>query len=206
MCLGVIYLVAVASLGPLLGSTADSSTAFVEHFASDSNVRLDLVATLLLVAASVLLVWTIVLIRHEVESTRDTRRLGDLLGPLSVLSAGGVLVAAGLLATVPVTTAIGKITDDPGIEPPVQAGIAQAGTVVLLTSMLIVGTTFVIAAHLGQMAGSVPRWVSFAAWIVGILLLLGISIALLFPFGAWLIVLGLTWNTDGRAPRHAPDH
>ena len=201
VCLGVVYLVAIASLGPLLGSTADSSTAFVDHFANDANVRLDLVASLLLAAASVLLVWTIVLIRHAVESAPDTRRLRDLLGVLSAVSASGLLVAAGLLATVPLATSIGNITDDPGIEPPVQAGIAQAGTVVLLMSMLVVGATFVLAARLGRAAGSVPRWIAVTAWIVAAALILGMSIALLFPFGAWLIALGLTWKTDEPAPR-----
>ena len=99
------------------------------------------------------------------------------------------------------TTSIGSITDDPGIEPPVQAGIAQAGTVVLLMSMLVVGATFVLAARLGRAAGSVPRWIAVTAWIVAAALILGMSIALLFPFGAWLIALGLTWKTDEPAPR-----
>ena len=48
------------------------------------------------------------------------------------ISASALVVAAGLLATVPLTTAIGNLTDDPGIEIGVQAGIAQSGTVVLL--------------------------------------------------------------------------
>ena len=206
VCLGVVYLTAIVSLGPLLGSTADSSTAFVDHFASDANGRLDLVASLLLAAASVLLVWTVVLIRHAVEVTPETRRRCDFLGALSVVSASGLLVAAGLLATVSLTTSIGNITDDPGIEPPVQAGIAQAGTVVLLMSMLVVGATFVLATRLGRSAGSIPRWIAVTAWIVAIALILGMSIALLFPFGAWLIAFGLTWKADETVtpPREDP--
>lgn len=200
VCLGIAYLVAVASLGPLLGSTADSSTAFVDHFASDANVRTDLIASLLLAAASTLLVWTIVLIRDRLQSEHEMRRLCDVLGALSVISASGLLVAAGLLATVPLTTSIGNITDDPGIEPPVQAGIAQAGTVVLLMSMLVVGATFVLAARLGRAAGAIPRWVAVTSWIVAAALVLGMSIALLFPFGAWLIALGLTWRTEEPVP------
>ncbi|NNE12551.1 MAG: hypothetical protein HKN41_09965 [Ilumatobacter sp.] len=183
-------------MGPLLGSTADSTTAFVEHFASDSNVRLDLFASLLLATTSALLVWTIVLIRDGLESKHETRRLREFLGVLSVVSSSGLLVAAGLLATVPLTTSIGNITDDPGIEPPVQAGIAQAGTVVLVVSMLVVGATFVLAAHLGRASRAVPRWVAVTGWVVAVALVLGMSIALLFPFGAWLIALGLTWKTE----------
>lgn len=143
------------------------------------------------------------LIPDAVDSTSDSKRLWDFLGLLSVLSASGLLVSAGLLATVPVTTAIGNITDDPGIEPQVQAGIAQAGTIVLVMTMLVVGATFVIAARLGRAAGFVPRWVAVTAWIVAAALILGISIALLFPFGAWLIALGLAWKTDKPAPGHA---
>lgn len=199
-CLGVVYLFVIASLGPLLGSTADSSTAFVDHFASDANVRLDLVVSVLLAVVAALLVWTIVVIRDGLESQHEMRRLSDLVGALSVVSASGLLVAAGLLATVPLTTSIGKITDDPGIEPPVQAGVAQAGTIVLLMTMLVVGATFVIAARLGRAAGAVPRWIAVTSWVVAVALVLGMSIALLFPFGAWLIALGLTWKTDKPVP------
>ena len=34
-----------------------------------------------------------------------------------------------------------------------------------------------------------------------IALILGMSIALLFPFGAWLIAFGLTWKEGGEVPR-----
>jgi len=141
-----------------------------------------------------------------VEVTPEARRRCDFLGALSVVSASGLLVAAGLLATVPLTTSIGNITDDPGIEPPVQAGIAQAGTVVLVMSMLVVGATFVLATRVGRSAGSVPRWIAVTAWIVAIALILGMSIALLFPFGAWLIAFGLTWKADETVtpPREDP--
>jgi hypothetical protein len=38
-------------------------------------------------------------------------------------------------------------------------------------------------------------------WIVAIALILSVSIALLFPFGARLIALGLTWKNDEPVPR-----
>jgi hypothetical protein len=68
-------------------------------------------------------------------------------------------------------------------------------------SMLVVGATFVLAARLVRASGSVPRWIALTGWIVAIALILGVSIALLFPFGAWLIALGLTWKNDERTGR-----
>lgn len=194
MGLGVVYLVAIALLGPLLGSTADSTRAYVEHFSSNANLLVDVLASFLLVIVAALLVWLVVVMRHSTRARTDTTRLRDILGAASLVSASGMLVAAGLLATVPVSTAIGNLTGDPGIDPPVQAGIAQAGTVVLVTSMLAVGATSVLAAHLGHAAGAVPRWIVVAAWLVAAALILGITIALLFPFGAWAIALGLAWK------------
>jgi len=67
--------------------------------------------------------------------------------------------------------------------------------------MLVVGATFVLATRLGRSAGFIPRWIAATAWIVAIALILGMSIALLFPFGAWLIAFGLTWKEGGEVAR-----
>lgn len=192
--LGVAYIVAIGFLAPLLGSTADSSTAFVDHFSTDANVRTDLIACLLLLVVATLIVWVIVLVREAAAPYPEMARRRDLVGAGAVVSATGILVATGLLATVPVTIWIGNITDDPGIDPPVQAGIAQAGTIVLVVSMLAVGATFVLAARIGRAIGAISRWVVATAWVVAVALLLGISIALLFPFGFWAIAFGLAWK------------
>jgi hypothetical protein len=158
---------------------------------------------LLVVAA--LLVWTVIVMRDTTNGNHHTARLCDAAGAASLVAAAGILVASGLLATVPLTTVIGNITDDPGIDPPVQAGIAQAGTVVLLTSMIAVGVTFVLVAHLGYANGAVARWVVATAWLVAVALLLGVSIALLFPAGIWAIALGLAWQDPQRdRPQERP--
>jgi len=44
------------------------------------------------------------------------------------------------------------------------------------------------------------RWIAVTGWIVAIALILGVSIALLFPFGVWLIALGVTWKNDEPVP------
>jgi hypothetical protein len=196
--LGVSWLAAIVLLGPLLGSSADSSTAYAEHFDLDANLVRDLVGSLALVIASAALVGLTVAARHD---TADDvgGSLRDLVGAAGVVTASVLVVAAGLLATVPLTTGIGNLTDDPGIDSTVQAGIAQSGTVVLLVAALPLGATTVLLARLGRRSGALPRWMVWSAWISALLLVLGVSVVLLVPVAAW--VLALLWTWRGRDVR-----
>lgn len=195
--LGASWFVAIALLGPLLGSSADASSAYAEHYEGDANLLRDLVGTIAIVVASGMLVWTTSTARRMSQRVAQgaTR---DLVSGAGLTSASALVVAAGLLATVPLTTAIGNLTDDPGIEVGVQAGIAQAGTVVLLVAALPLAATAVLLARLGRQEGAVPRWIGIAAWVAAVGLLLGASVALLLPFAAWAVALGLTWQIDER--------
>ena len=187
-------------LGPLLGSTADASTAYAEHFADDGNRLRDLLGSLALIVAAGMLAWTGVSAwRSSSPSARSSVR--ELSAIAAVVTASSLVVAAGLLLTVPLTAAIGDLTDDPGIDAGVQAGIAEAGAVMLLVAALCLAVTTVLFARLGRQNGAVPRWIAATAWGIAATLCLGVSVALLLPFGAWAIALGLTW----RAPRAISD-
>lgn len=195
--LGVSYLVAVVLLGPLLGSTADSATAYAEHYADGSNVFRDLVGSMAVLVSAIMLVWTVVSAKCASAGKGQYEAVAtELTAFVGLVSAAAMVVAAGLLATVPLTTAIGNLTDDPGIDDSVRAGIAQAGTVVLLVAMLTVGVTSVLIAKLGRRHDAVPNWIAVTSWIVAGTLLFGWSVALLLPFGLWAIGLGLTWRTQ----------
>jgi hypothetical protein len=50
--LGCSYLLAIVLLGPLLGSSADASTAFADHFADEGNRLRDLVGSFALLVAA----------------------------------------------------------------------------------------------------------------------------------------------------------
>jgi len=63
--LGCSYLLAIVLLGPLLGSSADASTAFTDHFADEGNRLRDLVGSFALLVAAGSLVWTVVAARTE---------------------------------------------------------------------------------------------------------------------------------------------
>jgi hypothetical protein len=112
------------------------------------------------------------------------------------VTAAALVAAAGLLLTVPLSTSIGELTDDPGIDPSVQAGIAQAGTVVLLVAALCLALTAILLARLGRQSAAVPSWVTATAWATAVTLVLGLSIALLVPFAAWAIALGIVWRNE----------
>ena len=62
--LGCSYLLAIVMLGPLLGSSADASTAFAEHFDDDGNRLRDLLGSVALLVAAAMLVWTVVTARR----------------------------------------------------------------------------------------------------------------------------------------------
>jgi hypothetical protein len=148
-------------LAPLLGSSADASTAFAEHFDDDGNRLRDLLGSLALVVAASMLVWTAVTAWKET-SVRAESSIRDLSAIAAVITAS-TLVASALLLTVPLTTWIGDLTDDPGIDTGVQAGIAQAGTVVLMVAALGLALTTVLLARLGRQNGVVPRWITGTA-------------------------------------------
>jgi hypothetical protein len=126
------------------------------------------------------------------------RPLRDLTAAVAVVTASVLVVASALLVTVPATTAIGELTDDPGIEPTVQAGIAQAGTVVLLVAALCLALATLLIARLGRRSGAVPRWIVVTAWATAVTLALGVTVVLLVPFGAWAIAVGLVWTSEPR--------
>lgn len=191
--LGCSYLLAIIMLGPLLGSSADASTAFTDHFAEGGNRARDLLGSLALLVAASLLVWTVVMARTETSGV-DEPSLRDLSTLVAAVTASAFVVAAGLLLTVPLTTTIGELTDDPGVDPGVQAGIAQAGTFALLVAALWLALTTVLLARVGRKSGAVPRWITVAAWATAAALVLGVSVVLLAPFAAWAIALGLVWR------------
>jgi hypothetical protein len=194
------YLLAIVLLGPLLGSTADASTAFRDHFADDGNRLRDVAGSLALLVAAASLVWTALTARASSRSP-VVANLGDLTAAAAGVTAAVLVVASGLLLTVPATTSIGEITDDPGIDEEVQAGIAQAGSVMVFVAALCLAFTAVLLARLGRRSGAVDRWVVACAWLNVVCAVLGVSVVLLVPFGAWAAAVALVWREVGdRAP------
>jgi hypothetical protein len=201
IALAVAYAVAIVLLGPLLGSTADASTAYEKHFDDDGNVVRDLLGSLALVIAAAMLAWTAIAARASAAPKRGSSAR-DLVAAAGLVSASAIIAAAGLLATVPVATRIGDLTDDPGIDVTVEAGIAQAGSVMLFVAVLPLAAMAVLLARLGRQQGALPRWISITAWIVAAGLLLGVSVGLLLPFAAWAVALALTWKSDAVEGQH----
>lgn len=197
--LGCSYLLAIVMLGPLLGSSADASTAFAEHFDDDGNRLRDLLGSVALLVAAAMLVWTVVTARRTTIGTAESS-VRDLSTIAGVVTSSTLVAASGLLMTVPLTTSIGDLTDDPGIDVGVQAGIAQAGTVMLVVAALCLALTTVLLAGLGRQNLAIPRWISAAAWVTAATLCLGVSVGLLMPFALWAIALGLTWSSRSSEP------
>ena len=64
LVLGASYLLAIVLLGPLLGSSADASTAFDEHFNDRASRMRDLLGCAALLLAGAMLTWTAVTARR----------------------------------------------------------------------------------------------------------------------------------------------
>jgi hypothetical protein len=129
-----------------------------------------------------------------INRSRALRRFG--------VTAAALVVAAALLATVPLTGSIAELTDDPGIDVAVQAGVAQAGTVTFLGAAVCLAVTSVLLARVGATDGAVPRWIRITSWVVAATLWFRVTVAFLIPFAAWAVAVGLVWSAN---PCSQPD-
>ncbi len=181
-------LVALVLLGDLLGSSADSTAAFTEQF-DDTATRIGHIvgALALLVSAVALLVFGLAY-RRQLHATVQALS-ADVVAGLSALSSAGLLVSASLVSAPALMKTLGETTDDPGIEPNAAAGIAQAGTVVLVFTLLVAGLMTILVVRLARQQLGLNRAMLVAAWFVSLLTVTGLAIATLFPFA--LIWLGL---------------
>lgn len=201
--LGCAYLMAIVLLAPLLGSSADSSATFAEHFGDGGNRLRDLLGTLALLVAAAMLGWTAVAARSTTTPRAGTS-VRDLVAVAAIVTSSALVAASGLLMTVPLMASFGTLFDEPGMEAGVQAGIAQAGTVVLLVAALCLAFTTVLFARLGRQNLAVPRWISVTAWVTAAALCLGVSVGLLMPFAAWAVAFGLVWSPVTSQPKNPP--
>ena len=192
--LGLTYLVSIVLLGELLGSTADASATYGNHFSDDAALTQDFIGAIALVASSAILDWLIIAMRATVYGPSE-KFLRDLASAFGMVASAALIMAAGLLLTVPFTIILGRITGDPGIESSVQAGIAQAGSVCLFLAVFPLAIAVVLIGKLGKRIGVLPRWILVASWFTSVfLVLLGWTVGLLLTFALWSLALGLTWR------------
>lgn len=190
---GVCYVAAFVLLGDLLGSSADSTETFTEYWESDARVAANIIGGVLLMAAAVFAVCCGLIVRHESTSEQPGLR-ADLLPALATLAGAGLFVSAGLLLTPPILQSIGDAFSDPGLAPDVAAGVAQAGTIVLICTVLLLGGWTVLVAHAGRAVGACGRpWV-IAAWIVAAFALAGVTVGAALPLGLWWIAIAWRWR------------
>lgn len=190
---GLCYLAAFVLLGDLLGSSADSTATFTEYWESDARVAANIMGGVLLMAASVLAVCCGLIVRHE-STTEHPGLRDDLVAALATLAGAGLFVSAGLLVTPPVLQSFGDAFSDPGLTPDVAAGVAQAGIIMLLCTLLLLGVWVVLVAYAGRAAGACGTpWV-IAAWIVAAFALLGVTVGAALPMGLWWVAIAWRWR------------
>ena len=77
-----------------------------------------------------------------------------------------------------------------------------ATAVTLFVAVLPLAIAVVLIGQIGKRTGVLPHWMSVTAWIIAVLLFLGWSVGLLFPYALWSIALKLTWKN--LAPDETP--
>ena len=189
------YLVGAVLLGELVGSSADSTQTFTDHFNNDTSRFGDIAGSSALIVAALLIVPLGLSLRQRLSGETPELKV-DLVAGLAILSASGLLLSAGLLVTAPLWQSFGDLFDDPGMEPAVAAGVAQAGIAVLLATLFVLAAWTFLAASLARKAGRIPRWLSIAGWVAATLALFGITGAAALPLGLWWVALGWWWRRD----------
>ena len=194
---GVFYLVGLVMLGDLLGSTADSTSAFTEQF-DDTATRIGhiLGALAFSLSAVVMIVFGIAF-RSLIVQKKVELRL-DVLAALAILSAAGLLVASGLIAAPSLVRSIGEMTGDPGIAANASAGIAQAGTVVFFFNLLVLGITTGLTSSVGVRSQVIAKPLHIFGLIAALLTIAGFSVIAAFPLGLYWLAIGV-WMRPSEA-------
>lgn len=190
---GVVYLGGGVLLSELVGSSADSTDTFSEHFASAGWRTADIVGGAGLAVAALLMVGLGLTLQARLARGRRELR-SDSVAALALLQGSVLFTAAGLLATPSILRAIGALYSDPALEPAAAAGIAQAGIVVLLFVIVAMGLWTALVAWLSLRAGAIPRWLAVAGWVVAVLSLLGVTGVAAMLLGVWWLAFGFRWR------------
>lgn len=186
---GSSLLISLILLGDLLGSAADSTRAFTEQF-DDTATRIGhVLGAIFLTASAISLLVFGLAFRRLLLKTHDALS-SDVIVGLAGLSAAGLLVAASLLTSPSLVRTVGELTDDPGMESNTAAGIAQAGTVVFVFTMLLIGLLTVIVGRVARQQYTMTRWLQILGWIVAILTIVGLAVSTLFPLGLYWLAVG----------------
>jgi hypothetical protein len=190
---GACYTLALALLGELLGSSADSTRTFSEHFDSATRRLADILGGASLLAAALALLAVGLSLRERL-GMRFPGVTSDFLAALGGLSASGLLVSGGLLMAPALMRTLGEAFGDPGMEPGAAAGVAQAGTAVLVATLLLLGLMTAITVWLAARARWVTLWLTASGYVVAALTVLGFSIGAAAPLGVWWMLLGIFWR------------
>ncbi|MEX2080493.1 MAG: hypothetical protein WEC33_02665 [Dehalococcoidia bacterium] len=190
---GLTYLTGGVLLAELVGSSADSTATFTTHFDDDAARFGDIAGSLLLMVSSVFVLCAGLTLRERLRGPRATLRV-DLVAALAFLGAAALFVSAGLLLSAPLLQSFGDLVDDPGMEPAVAAGFAQAGTIALISSVLLLGAWTALVAHVAHSAGAIGRWFRLTGWVVAGLTVFAVTGIAAFPLGVWWVALAFGWR------------
>lgn len=197
LAFGFAYLAGGILLAELIGSSADSTETFTTHFDDDLLRYGDIIGSLLLVGASIPLVCIGLTIRQELVLAQPSLRI-DLIAALSLLGAAGLLASGSLLLTPPLLQSFGDLFTDPGLEPASAAALAQAGTVALLCTLLVLGAWTALVARTSRSGQRIGSWLYISGVAAAALTVLGITGAAAFPLGIWWIVFAFRWRESAR--------
>lgn len=185
----VLFVVSVVLLHrqPGSGSTAEEIRVW---YLGENASRVGLVGLYLMPFAGIAFLWFVAVLRHHVSALED--RFFD-----TVLTGSGIVFIAMLFAAAASAgslVAAVKFRDAP-VPGPEAVGVARslAYTFFYVYALRAAAVFMVVASTIGRRSGGLPRWLTYAGYIVAMVLLLSVSyaplVALLFP--AWVATVSI---------------
>ena len=186
----VLFTVAVALFGDLIGAFADASSSFSYFDTSGERVRHAAGAYLLIFSG---LLFVAFAVRMTGSRKAPTSRSTDLLLARASATAFSALVgvAASAFATVSLSVEFGRLTGDPGIEQG-RALLPQLGYVVLfLPAALCAGATIALLVRGAATTRQLPVWLIAAGYVVASAQLFSFFTLPLILVPLWVLAAGI---------------
>ena len=185
----LLFLLAFALVSTAPGANA-SDDEITDYYSSGDERLILIVGGYILPFAAIAFLWFLVSLRMW--ASRLASRQSVLFSNLQLLS--GILYLAMLMvagAAVSVTAHVAEFTDAE-IDPDLARQFPSFASALALIFAMRMGAVFVFTTStIGRTAGILPRWFTWAGYVVGAFMLLSAAItrALELVFPVWLLVL-----------------
>jgi hypothetical protein len=178
-------------------SSSDTDADILAYYADSGNRDKELAAFFMLLAASLLFVWFVAVLRGRLASAEGGA------GGLTAAAFGGGLVAAALwCVAISMFTVVPFTIEDTSkftLDPNTFRVLTDGGYMVWISATAMAALTVFSTAVLGLKGEVVPRWFAWLSFVVAASMLVTIFFVPFFVFLGWVLVVSLLliWKPRG---------